>query len=201
MKENKFEFDKREMKLPPFIIEKFAEKGITHESVRLFFKSDMGFELEYCDAWVVLTDSELAVLEVLGGIFPRKTYNIFDMRKTNTDIVERAFRVYSLDDYEDFHAEEFLSGGRAVAKEKSSGLDTLLFNFSNSAKDGAFTICRAVTDKEIEQKDLMKKPRFDIPKDERRGPGAPFGPGGPAPMKEKGFFKGIKSGETKRLIS
>lgn len=200
MKNNKFDMREREMKLPPHILEKFAEKGILEDSIRLFFKSDMGIEMEFCDAFVVLTDTELAVLEVLGGIFPRKTYNIFDMRKTRTDFVERGFRVYSLDDYEGFHAEEFLSGGRAVAKNKLSGLDTLLFYFSNSAKDGAFTICRAVTDNGVKQEDLFSRhPREN--KNEEGRPMGPGGPGGPREMGKQGFFKGLKNGETKRLIS
>ncbi len=171
---------------------RFESKGILTDKIRLFYKSDMGFEMEFCDTWVVLTDSELAVLELLGGIFPRKTHNLFDTRKTKTDIVERSFRVYPLEDYENFHCEEFLSGGRVVAKEKSSGLDTLVFNFSNSAKDGAFTLARAVTDESVTKEDLFSRPKNkDLPKD------------APRPMKEgkQGFFKGLKSGETKRLFS
>ena len=92
----------KKQKLPPFepmtempqkIKELFEAKGILPSAVRLFYKFDMGFELEFCDTWVVITDSELAVLELLGGKFPRKTHNIFDMKKTETDIVEREFRV------------------------------------------------------------------------------------------------------------
>ena len=171
----------------------FELKGIIPDTIRLFYKSDMGIEMEFCDTWVVLTDKELAVLELLGGIFPRKTHSIFDQKKLKTDIVERSFRVYSLDDYENFHCEEFLSGGRMVAKEKESGLDTLILNFSNSTKDGAFTLARAVTDEGVTQEDFFSHSKNkDFHKDTPR----PKGPGGPPPTKEK-----LKKGETKRLFS
>ncbi|MBQ7897880.1 MAG: ABC transporter ATP-binding protein [Clostridia bacterium] len=207
MDRKKFPMEEEKKKLPPFIREKFAEKGILDSDVRLYYKSDVGIEMEFCDAWVVVTDTELAVLEVLGGIFPRKTYNIFDMRKTHVDIVERNFRVYSLEEYENFHAEELLSGGRVVATEKATGLDTLVFYFSNTVKDGAYTICRGVGDKEVTQDDVMgmkENPHGDM-SPPRRGPGGPppGGPGGPPPggAGKTGFFKGLKSGETKRLLS
>ena len=106
---NKRDFPKEPMgKMPQKIEDIFCRKGILTSAVRLVYKSDMGEDLEFCDTWVVLTDSEMAVLEVLGGIFPRKTHSLFDMKKTQVDIVERSFRVYPLEDYEDFHAEELL---------------------------------------------------------------------------------------------
>ena len=211
----------KKTKLPPFepmtempqkIKELFEAKGILPSAVRLFYKFDMGFELEFCDTWVVITDSELAVLEVLGGIFPRKTHNIFDMKKTRTDIVERAFRVYSFDDYNDFHVEELLSGGRVVALNKNENLEELIFNFSNSTKDAAFVICRAVTDEKLTMENAFGDKRGKPDKKHWSRPGGPppggfGGPppggfGGPPPGgASEGFFKGLKSGETKRLVS
>ncbi|MBR6633198.1 MAG: ABC transporter ATP-binding protein [Clostridia bacterium] len=181
------------MKIPSEISEIFERKGILPSAIRLFYKSDMGESLEFCDTWVVLTGSELAVLEVLGGIFPRKTHNAFDMRKTKTDIVERSFRVYSLEEYEGFHAEELLSGGRVVAVNKDTGLDTLVFNFSNSAKDGACLICRAVEDDGVTQDELSGEKR-DRPHGDGPRPKGPDGTG-------DGFFKKVKSGETKRILT
>ena len=46
--------------MPPKIKELFEAKGILPSAVRLFYKFDMGFELEFCDTWVAITDTELA---------------------------------------------------------------------------------------------------------------------------------------------
>ncbi len=183
------------MKIPLKVEELFSQKGVLPSAIRLFYKSDMGENLEFCDTWVVLTSTEMAVLEVLGGIFPRKTHSLFDTKKTQVDIVERSFRVYSLEEYEGFHAEELLSGGRVVATQKATGLDTLIFNFSNSAKDGAYVICRAVEDDKVSQEELSgNRPKHHGDGDKPPMHGGPGGPGG------EGFFKNLKSGETKRLI-
>lgn len=176
------------MKMPDIIASLFEQKGILTSDVRIFFKSDMGKDLEFCDAWVAVTDSELAVLEVLGGIFPRKTYNFFDTRKIQTDVVERSFRVYSFEDYENFHVEELLSGGRVVATEKINGLDTLVFNFSNSAKDGSYVICRSVTDKNVKQSDI-------------NGERKKFNGGKPPHGAPDDFGKGTKGREIRRTVS
>ncbi len=185
-------------KMPPHIEKMLEEKGILPSAVRLFYRADMGEGLEFCDSWTVLTESELAVLETLGGIFPRKTHSLFDRNKLTVDTVERSFKVFSLEDYDSFRVEELLSGGRIVATEKKSGLDALIVNFSNSVKDGAYTLCRALEDDSVTQEDISEKK-------EKNGHGAPplhRGPGGPGgpPPQSGGFFKNIKSGETRRLI-
>ena len=184
-----------ETDLPEKIVEMFSEKGILKNDIRLYFKSDMGIEMEFCDAWVVITEDELAVLEVLGGVFPRKTHNIFDMQKTRADVVERNFRVYSLEDYENFHAEELLSGGRVVAKEKSTGLDTLVFYFSNSVKDGSYSICRATTDKTITQEEILYGVKEENLDDKEPRPRRPRG------AREDKPDKKAKKGEAKRLLT
>ena len=182
------------LSMPEKITEIFEQKGILSSAIRLFYKSDMGESLEYCDTWVVITDTELSVLEVLPGIFPRKTHNFFDNRKTIVDIVERSFRSYSLDEYTDFHVEELVSGGRAVATNKETGLDEVIFNFSNSAKDGAYVICRGTGDKSVKQEDFGKgKDMSDGDAPPPRGPG---GPGGRRPPGKK-----MSRSETKRIIS
>ncbi|MBQ5746900.1 MAG: ABC transporter ATP-binding protein [Clostridia bacterium] len=201
MMERNGEKQNSQMNLPPYIVEKLLEKGVPESSIRLFYKSDMGIEMEFCDSFAVLTDTELVVLETLGGIFPRKTHNIFDMRKTKTDYVERSFRTYSLEDYENFHPEELLSGGRVVARDKKTGLDTLVLYFSNTVKDGIYTLCRGITDSTVTQEEVVfGKKEWEGGPNRRGGAGGPpFGP--PRADGKNGFFKGLKSGETKRLIS
>lgn len=195
------------MKLPPHVSAKFEEKGVLSSAVRLFFKADMGVELEFCDTWVVLTDTELAVLELLGGVFPRKTHNIFDTKKTCVDFVERDFRVYALDEYEAFRVEELLSGGRVVARERETSLDKLVFNFSNSTKDGAYTMCRAIGDGSVKQEDFSPKRDRGERHDEgrpqgHRGPGGPGGFGGPGGHgRAMGPTAKLERGESKRLIT
>ncbi len=204
MMERMNERQKDSMNLPFHIINKLLEKGIPEANIRLFCKSDMGIEMEFCDCFAVLTDTELVVLETLGGIFPRKTHNVFDMKKTKTDIVERSFRTYSLEDYENFHLEEFLSGGRVVARDKNSGLDTLVLYFSNTVKDGIYTLCHGITDDTVTQEEIIfGKREIEGGPDMRKGDGIS---GTPSPRPPHGdgknsFLKGIKSGETKRLIS
>lgn len=200
------QIDKPMIKMPLKIEEIFEEKGILPSAVHLFCRLDMGENLEFCDAWVVLTDSEMAVLEVLGGVFPRKTHNFFDRRRTETDVVERSFRVYSLEDHKDFRIEEMLSGGRAVATRTDSDEDVVLFNFSNSVKDQAYVICRAVKDHKVTQDDLSpdKKTGLSGERPPRRGPGGPGGlggPGGPGGFEgdNESFFEKLKNGETKRI--
>ncbi|MBE6701590.1 MAG: ABC transporter ATP-binding protein [Ruminococcaceae bacterium] len=202
------------MKLPSKISEIFELKGILPSAIRLFYKSDMGENMEFLDCYVVITDTELAVLEVLGGIFPKKTYNFLDTKKAETGIVERSFRTYSFAEYDNFRVEELLSGGRVVAREKAKEIDKFVFNFSNSEKDGAYVICRGTHDKNVTQQDFVKDNPTHSPKKEERRHGGLGGPGGPGgvgalgtmggPMGSGGeqgsIFKRIKSGETKHIL-
>ncbi len=184
------------MKMPENIEKIFEEKGILQSAIRLYFKSDMGINLEFCDAWVVITDSEMAILETLGGIFPRKTHSLFDGKKIQVDTVVRDFRAYSFDDFENFHAEELKFGGRVVAYDKNTQLDTVVFNYSNTVKDGVFLICRAVTDSKVTQEEIFNKKDGDKPPfspHDRERP--PFGP-----HRDRDNSQRMKKGESKRMI-
>jgi hypothetical protein len=57
---------------PPEICDILDGKGIAPDRIKAFFKADMGASLEFADSWTVLTDDEVAVLEVLGGIFEKE---------------------------------------------------------------------------------------------------------------------------------
>lgn len=163
--------------MPPEICGIFDRRGIPEADIRTFFKADMGRGLEYCDAWTVLTDSEVAVLETLGGIFEKEKNNVFNMRKSEVGIAERCFTVFPLDEWEGFHVEEFVSGGRIVATSKETGDCQVIANFTNAEKNRAFNFCRKLAGEETHEAPEGTKPPEGAPRPPMGGPHGPRGGG------------------------
>ena len=190
------EFDKAfEKGLPPHILDVFEKKGILESDIKASFRADMGQCLEYCDAWVVLTCDEVAVLETLGGIFEKEKRGL-SRHRTEIGFAERHWRVWSLEEWENFRAEEFLSGGRIIAASRESGEDSVVVNFSNSTKNDAFAFCKKVSG------DTEKKPQGEkTPIEGKEGPaggphpGGPFGPRGGGDNNKK-----LRDIDTKALL-
>ena len=182
---------------PPEISSIFERKGILASDIKEFFKADMGTCLEYCDSWTVLTDNEIAVLETLGGIFEKEKTGFFNFRKSDVGIAERLWKVFSLDEWENFHVEEFVSGGRIVARNKESGDEQIIVNFTNAEKNRAFNFCKKARGEEIrEMPEGFKMPEGAPPRPPMGGPpmGGPHGPRG------GGELKRLRDLDTKALF-
>jgi len=165
--------------MPPFEVCGILNgKGIPESDVKACFKADMGRGLEYCDSWTVLTESEVAVLETLGGIFEKEKNNVFTLKKSEVGICERGFTVFPLDEWEDFHVEEFVSGGRIVAVSKVTGDGQVVVNFTNAEKNRAFNFCRRIAGEEVhDAPEGMKPPENSAPHPPMGGPHGPRGGG------------------------
>ncbi len=180
---------------PREIFRIFEEKGIIQDSIKASFKADMGHALEYCDAWVVLTDDEVAVLETLGGIFENEKKSIFSRHRTHVGLTERYFKVWSLEEWEALRVEEFVSGGRIVLSSRDKADSTVVANFTVREKNSAYVFCRRAAGEEVEEKDFA--PDFPPPEmhGEPRGPGGPGGPRG-----HGGEMKRLRDIDTKALF-
>lgn len=180
---------------PPEICEIFDKKGILASNIKAWFKGDLGRGLEYCDTWTVLTEDEVAVLESLGGIFEKENKSFLSLKKSDIGIAERDWKVYSLDEWDNFRVEEFVSGGRIVATSKTGNDDCIIANFTNAEKNSAYNFCKRVAGEEVHDTPFEDgtPPMHDGPRG-MGGPGGPFGPRG------GGELKRIRDLDTKSLF-
>ncbi len=182
--------------LPPPIAEIFERKGILLKNVKTAVRLDMGHALEYCDTWLALTDDEVAVLEVLGGIFEKEKPSLTKQR-SEVGLAERFSRVWSLEEWDSFRVEELVSGGRIIATSKESGEDAVVANFTNTTKNDAFAFCKATAGEPVSDKPFGDKPPREHSEGGPRGGPMGFGPGGPNGRDE---LKKLRDLDTKALF-
>lgn len=147
--------------------------------------------MEFCDTWVAATDEEVAVLETLGGIFEKEKRSIFSRRKSDAGFSVRFWKVFSLDEWENFGVEEFISGGRITALRKDGSENAVVANFTNSEKDGAWNLCRFLAGERISEPKGKEGPPHEESTPHHH-PGGPGGPGGRRSLKDldtKGLLK------------
>ncbi len=117
-------------KLPSYIAEFFGSKGIDVSSAVITMQSDMGRDSVYKDVYIVLTENTLVYAE--GSVV------VAD--RSGGTFVEKDFIVYEKEKLEDLKVEMMISSGAVVGKY--DGVDTLIFNFSNTYRHEANSFCR-----------------------------------------------------------
>ena len=169
------------MDFPSEIRQILEQKGVIFDEVLFKCRADMGLEMEYADTWISVSETEVCILETLGGIFEKKKEG-FHLRKSEVGIAERSFRVFERDEWERFRIEEFVSGGRVVATSKKENLDAVVFNFSNKHKNDAASFCRFLSGEKTKAPDFA--PPKDMPPPDMKGPMGPRGMRGGKSLKE-----------------
>ena len=117
-------------KLPNHIAEFFGSKGIDMSSAVITMQSDMGRDSVYKDVYIVLTENTLVYAE--GSVV------VAD--RSGGTFVEKDFIVYEKEKLEELKVETMISSGAVVGKY--DGVDTFIFNFSNTYRHEANSFCR-----------------------------------------------------------
>lgn len=137
-------------KLPNIVAEFFTSKDIDLSKAVITMQSDIGRDSVHKDVYIVLTENTLVYAE--GSVI------VAD--RSGGTFVERELNTYELDKLEELHVERMISSGAVVGKY--DGVETLIFNFSNTYRHDANSFCRMFGELKKDGKIDEKKANKDL---------------------------------------
>jgi len=143
--------------LPPLLPEYLESKGISADSVKLAFKTDISRDLIRCDNYVLATDTEILLISGSAAVTAKEGTHITPGTKTRTHFAELSWDVIPFSEIEECKVEELLSSARITAK-KTDGSYELLANLSNTYKGDAHQGVKYLNQ-------LKKDGKIELPKD------------------------------------
>ena len=137
MKQKRWYFDPMKPDVvPPSLAVCLEGKGISPESIRLLFRTDLNRDMVRCDAYIAVTDSEVLLISGAECAAPRPGVHLLPGTRTEMHFEELSWDVLPLDSMEECRLEEQLSSARVTAK-MTDGSYELIANLSNTYREEA----------------------------------------------------------------